>query len=271
MPSWRLEREYASVAYAGTPRSSLPATAQTLRPPRVAGLIYGLAGAGVMAVFWPLFGVFLSNAPRSSAPWLERSADVGLGVEDPFVAAAIDLALIGAFGLQHSLMARPALKRRWRALLPPALERATYVHAANIVLLALIVLWQPIPIEIWRVDHPMLRDACWAAFALGWLILLAGALSFGMAELLGVRQVLDWYWGRKSEPLALKTQGLYRWLRHPMYVGVLLAVWATPYMTLGHALLAAGLTIYVQIAKAYEERDLNRTYGSGYRTWRGAR
>jgi protein-S-isoprenylcysteine O-methyltransferase Ste14 len=259
------------VAYAGTPRSSLSATAQTLRLQRIAGLIYGLAGAGVMAVFWPLFGVFLSNAPRSTTPWLERSADVGLGVEDPFVAGAIDFALIAAFGLQHSLMARPAFKRRWRALLPPALERATYVHAANFVLLALIVLWQPIPIEVWRVDHPTLRDACWAAFALGWLILLAGALSFGIAELLGVSQVLDWYREREPEPLPLKTQWLYRWLRHPMYVGVLMAVWATPYMTLGHALLAAGLTIYVLIAKGYEERDLNRTYGSHYRTWRAAR
>jgi methanethiol S-methyltransferase len=271
MPIWRLERKYASVAYAGTPRSSLPPTAQTLRPQRVAGLIYGLAGAGIMAAVWPLFGIFLSNAPRSAAPWLERSADVGFGVEDPLLAGAIDLALIAAFGLQHSLMARPVLKRRWRALLPAALERATYVHAANVVLLALIVLWQPIPIEVWRVDHPMLRDACWAAFALGWLILLAGALSLGMGELLGVRQALDWYWGREPEPLPFKTQGLYRWLRHPMYVGVLMAVWATPYMTLGHALLAAGLTIYILIAKRYEERDLNRTYGNLYRRWRAAR
>jgi protein-S-isoprenylcysteine O-methyltransferase Ste14 len=108
-------------------------------------------------------------------------------------------------------------------------------------------------------------------FALGWVILLAGAVSFGIAELLGVRQVLDWYWEREPRPLPLKTQGLYRWLRHPMYVGVLLAVWATPYMTLGHGLLAAGLTVYVLIAKRYEERDLDRTYGRLYQTWTRAR
>jgi protein-S-isoprenylcysteine O-methyltransferase Ste14 len=259
------------VAYAGTPKSSLQSSPQTLRFERLAGLIYGLAGAGIMAVFWPLFGIFLSNAPRSAAPWLERSADVGFGVESAYLAGAIDLALIAAFGLQHSLMARPAFKRRWRALVPRAFERATYVHAANVVLLGLIVLWQPIPIEVWRVEHPLLRDACWVAFALGWLILLAGALSFGIGELIGVRQVWDWYREREPEPLALKTRGLYRWLRHPMYVGVLMAVWATPYMTLGHALLAAGLTAYVLIAKAYEERDLNRTYGSVYRIWRAQR
>ena len=274
------------MAYAGTPRPltpspstlspstlspSLPATAQTLRLQRLAGLIYGLTSVAVMAVIWPLFGVFLSNAPRLSAPWLARSADVGLGAENVFVAGAVDVVLIAAFGLQHSLMARPAFKRRWRVLLVPALERATYVHAANVVLLALIVLWQPIPLEVWRVDQPFLRHACWAVFALGWLILLAGALSFGMAELLGVRQVLDWFCEREPVPLRLKTRGLYHWLRHPMYVGVLMALWATPYMTLGHALLATGLTIYVLIAKGYEERDLNHTYGRAYRSWCRAR
>jgi methanethiol S-methyltransferase len=259
------------VAYAESHRSSLPASARALRLWRLAGLVYGATGVAVMALFWPLFGVFLSNAPRLGAPWLERSADVGLGVANPFLAGVIDLALIAAFGLQHSLMARPALKRRWRAFMPPAFERATYVHAANIVLLTLIAGWQPIPIEIWHVESPLLRDACWALFTLGWIILLAGGVSFGMAELLGVRQVLDWYCEREPQPLPLKTRGLYRWLRHPMYVGVLLAVWATPYMTLGHALLAAGLTVYVLIAKRYEERDLNRTYGRLYEAWTAAR
>lgn len=259
------------MAYAGTHRSSGLASAWARRVGRLAGLIYGVAGVAVMALFWPLFGVFLSNAPRLGAPWLERSADVGPGVANPFLAGAIDLALIAAFGLQHSLMARPALKQLWRGSMPPALERASYVHAANIVLLALIAFWQPIPIVVWHVEFPLLRDACWGLFALGWIILLAGALSFGMAELLGLRQVLDWYWERAPQPLPLKTNGLYRWLKHPMYVGVLLAVWATPYMTIGHALLAAGMTVYVLIAKGYEERDLDRTYGRSYQAWTGAR
>jgi protein-S-isoprenylcysteine O-methyltransferase Ste14 len=259
------------VAYAGIHRSSGLASARALRFGRLAGLLYGVAGVAVMAVFWPLFGVFLSNAPRLGAPWLERSADVGLGVANPLLAGAIDLALIAAFGLQHSLMARPALKQRWRGLIPPALERATYVHAANIVLLTLIACWQPIPIVVWHVELAPLRDACWGLFALGWIILLAGALSFGIAELLGLRQVLDWYWERTPQPLPLKTDGLYQWLKHPMYVGVLLALWATPYMTIGHALLAVGMTLYVLIAKGYEERDLNRTYGRVYQAWTGAR
>jgi len=259
------------VAYAESHRSLASASTRAPNLGRLVGLVYGVAGVTVMAVFWPLFGVFLSNAPRLGAPWLARSADVGLGVANPWLAGAIDLALIAAFGLQHSLMARPALKRHWRAFIPFALERVTYVHAANIALLALIAFWQPIPIEVWRVGPPLLRDACWALFALGWIILLAGAVSFGMAELLGMRQVLDWYWEREPRALPLKTKGLYRWLRHPMYVGVLLAVWATPYMTVGHVLLATGLTVYVVIAKRYEERDLNRTYGRLYRAWTGAR
>jgi len=220
-----------------------------------------------MAMFWPLFVVFLSNAPRLKSPWLERSADAGLGVEDPLIAALIDLALIAAFGLQHSVMARPAAKRRWHALVPEGCERSTYVHAANVVLIALVALWQPIPIDVWRLDAPLLRDACWAAFGLGWTILLAGALSFGLGELIGVSQSVDRYLGRAPRALALKTRGLYRWLRHPMYVGVLLAVWATPTMTVGHLLLATGFTVYVLIARRYEERDLRRTYGGAYRAW----
>jgi methanethiol S-methyltransferase len=241
--------------------------AQRLR--RLAGLLYGVAGAAIMWLFWPLFVVFLSNAPRLSAPWLERAADTGLGLANPLLAGTVDLALIGVFGLQHSLMARPSCKRRLAAILSPAFRRTTYVHAANVALFALILLWQPIPIELWHAQEAVLRASCWGLFALGWMILLGGALSFGMHELLGVRQVLDWYSGRQPRPLPLKTQGLYRWLRHPMYVGVVLAVWATPYMTVGHALLAAGLTVYVMIARRYEERDLGSAYGCAYQAWSG--
>jgi protein-S-isoprenylcysteine O-methyltransferase Ste14 len=235
---------------------------------RAAGLAYGLAGFAVMWVFWATFVIFLANAPRLAAPWIEPSVDVGGSVEHPLAAALIDLALIAIFGLQHSLMARPAFKRRWTAIVPSAFERATYVHAANAALFLLVLCWQPIPTVLWHAQAPLLRDALWLAFALGWIILFAGAWSFGLADLLGLTQIWSWYRRRPAPPPRLKTQWLYKWLRHPMYVGVLLGVWATPHMTVGHALLAAGFTLYVLIAIRYEERDLARTFNAAYRLWR---
>jgi protein-S-isoprenylcysteine O-methyltransferase Ste14 len=233
----------------------------------LAGLAYGLAAVAVMWAFWVAFVLFLANAPRLRAPWLDPSVDVGSAFTPP-LAALVDLALIALFGLQHSLMARPKLKARWASALPPALVRATYVHAANAALIVLILLWQPIPIVLWHVDQPLLRDALWVLFALGWITLLWGAISFGLGELLGLSQVWAWFRGRPPPPLRLKTGGLYRWLRHPMYVGVLVGVWATPHMTIGHALLAGGLTLYVLIARRYEERDLGAAFGPAYRRWR---
>jgi methanethiol S-methyltransferase len=184
-------------------------------------------------------------------------------VANPFLAGSIDLALIAAFGLQHSLMARPALKARWPRIVLPAFERATYVHAANLVLLALIFCWQPIPLELWRLEEPLLRHAGWLLLGLGWSILLAGARPSASAKLVGVRQILDWYHQREPQPLRLKTTRLHRRLRHLLYVDVL---WGSR-MTLGHALLALGLTVYVMIARRYEERDLSRAYGTTYRKW----
>lgn len=168
-------------------------------------------------------------------------------------------------------MARPQFKRRWMAIVSPGLERATYVHAANAALFLLVLCWQPIPIALWHVQTPPLRELLWLTFALGWLILFAGAWSFGLADLLGLTQVWSWYKGRPAPPPLLKTGWLYKWLHHPMYVGVLLGVWVTPHMTVGHALLAAGFTLYVLIARRYEERDLERTFTGAYREWRTGR
>lgn len=235
---------------------------------RAAGVAYAYAGFGLMWVFWVAFVIFLANAPKLSAPWLDPSVDVGGSVDHPLAAALIDLGLIAIFGLQHSLMARPSFKQRWTAIVSPGLERATYVHAANAALFLLVLCWQPIPIVLWHVQVPVLRDLLWLAFALGWIILFAGAWSFGLADLLGLTQVTSWYHGRPTPPPRLKTGWLYKWLRHPMYVGVLLGVWVTPHMTVGHALLAAGFTLYVLIAMRYEERDLARTFSTAYRQWR---
>jgi protein-S-isoprenylcysteine O-methyltransferase Ste14 len=153
------------------------------------------------------------------------------------------------------------------ATLPAAFQRATYVHAANICLLSLILFWQPISIEVWSVQGP-LRGLLWIGFVAGWIILLLGALSFGVFDLLGIEQMRAWASDRPPPAPRLKTGLLYRTLRHPMYVGVLLAMWSAPRMTVGHLLHASGMSVYVLIAMRYEERDLVRRFGGSYQQWR---
>ena len=152
--------------------------------------------------------------------------------------------------------------------IPEMLERSTYVHMANLALFSLILFWEPISMQVWNVDDSPTREALWLLFACGWVILFLGAWSFGMRDLLGIEQVRAWSEGRPNAP-RLKTGLLYRWLRHPMYVGVLLGVWATPRMSFGHLLLALALTAYVLIAMRYEERDLLHRFGTRYKAYRG--
>lgn len=249
--------------------------ATTYRPARMQGHarrlgpIYAWTGFIVMWLFWVCFVVFLADPPWAPAYWplpTMNGNDGGLSLH-PLGIALIDLALIGLFGLQHSIMARPGFKSRLTMRMPPAFERCTFVYAANLALFALIIFWQPIPIEVWSAASPV-RELIWAAFVAGWIILLLGALSFGIFELLGIEQMRAWSSGLPLPERPLKTTKLYRWLRHPMYVGVLLAIWATPRMTVGHLLLAVGMTTYVLIAMRYEERDLVARFGRDYATWR---
>ena len=173
------------------------------------------------------------------------------------------------FGLQHSLMARPWFKQQVMGRMAEPLQRVTYVHAANAALILLILFWQPIPIEIWNVKVTLAREVFWLSFAAGWVILFLGAWSFGILDLLGIEQVRAWREGRRHAP-RLKTGFLYRWLRHPMYVGVLLAYGLRRRMSIGHLLLALAMTGYVLIGMRYEERDLMQRFGSRYSQWRRA-
>jgi isoprenylcysteine carboxyl methyltransferase (ICMT) family protein YpbQ len=238
------------------------------RAAAVLGLIYAWSGFAVMWAFWISFVIFLASPSRLAVWWPLPMVDVGGSIGPPAGAALVDLALIGLFGLQHSLMARPWFKSLWARSIPAAFERCTYVHMANIALFLLILLWQPIPIDVWRITGDLPRAFMWVAFGLGWVILFAGAVSFGILDLLGVDQMRRWYVGQRLTAAGLKTGWLYRWLRHPMYLGVLLGVWATPRMTVGHALLALSLTAYVLIALRYEERDLAERFGGRYLLWR---
>lgn len=238
------------------------------RPIRLLGLAYGVSAFVFAWAFWIYFIVFLANAPKVRAPWIEPSVDVGPTASNQLLAGLANVALIALFGLQHSLMARPRFKAWWASKIPVAFERATYVHAANATLWLLVLFWQPLPTLVWHTDHTILRGALWALFGLGWIVLFVGAWGFGTLDLFGLSQVWSWYRGRPLQPLSLKTHWLYDWVSHPMYVGVLIGVWATPRMTIGHALLAVGFTLYMVIAMRYEERDLAAKYGESYKRWR---
>lgn len=236
---------------------------------RLPGLVYAATAALGTVAFFTTFIIFLGNLPKLSRPWLVPSADLGPTVA-PALALAVNALLLALFSLQHSLMARPSFKQKLSNVLPAQLERATYVHAANAAGFFLILLWQPVPLVLWHIQNDLLAGALWAGFAAGWLLLFTAALSIDIFELLGLRQAWDWSRGCSSAPLRLKTNRLYRYLEHPMYAGVILGFWVTPYMTLGHAALSAQLTLYIALAMRYERRDLQARFGLDYDLWRAS-
>jgi protein-S-isoprenylcysteine O-methyltransferase Ste14 len=181
-------------------------------------------------------------------------------------AALIDLGLIALFGLQHSIMARPAFKARWRV--PKSVERATYVLAASIALILILRFWHSLPGEIWDVRGSSAEPVIWALFAIGWAILFISTWLINHFELFGLAQA--WGHGREvpaAEPV-LREPLFYKWVRHPLYLGFAIAFWATPHMTGSHLLLAAGMTLYILIGIAHEERDLVAHFGPAYDDYR---
>jgi protein-S-isoprenylcysteine O-methyltransferase Ste14 len=194
---------------------------------------------------------------------------VNLGPESPVgVALVIDVLLIALFGLQHSVMARPAFKARWTRIVPRPAERSVYVLAASAALIILFLGWRPIGAVVWNVTSPLLSDLIWVLFWLGWATVLVSTFLINHFELFGLQQAWLHFRGREGAPPQLRAPLFYRWIAHPLYSGFFLAFWATPLMTAGHLLLAAGVSIYMLIAIRYEERDLTDLFGDDYRKYR---
>lgn len=196
---------------------------------------------------------FIGNLP------VPKSIDSGAAV--PLIeAVAVDLALLAVFAVQHSVMARRGFKRVWTRLVPPAIERSTYVLFASLALGLILWQWRPIPRPvIWHAENPLAVDVLWAVFWLGWAVLLLATFLINHFELFGLVQARE---ARFRTPL------LYRYVRHPIYLGFLLAFWATPVMSAGHLLFAAGATGYILVGIALEERDLIAQFGDEYRRYR---
>jgi len=183
-------------------------------------------------------------------------------------ALIVNLALLSLFAVQHSVMARPAFKRWWTKIIPPAAERPTYVLLATLALAAILAHWRPMPEIVWRVTDPTIAAGLLGLSLFGWMLVLLATFMISHFELFGLRQVIVNLLGRKMPPAEFKTPGLYKLVRHPIYLGFIIAFWATPVMTVGHLLFAAVTTAYIFVGIFLEERDLIETFGDDYRRYR---
>ena len=175
-------------------------------------------------------------------------------------ALAVDIALLAVFALQHSIMARPAFKRWWTRFVPVVAERSTYVLLSSLALILLFWLWLPIGAVVWDVQNSVGQTLLYAGYASGWVLLLVSTFLINHFDLFGLRQSWLYFRGRPYTEIAFRTPGLYRVVRHPLYVGWLLIFWCTPTMSAAHLLFAVLTTAYILIAIQLEERDLANAF-----------
>jgi methanethiol S-methyltransferase len=180
----------------------------------------------------------------------------------------VDLLLLGLFAVQHSVMARPGFKRWWTRFVPPPVERSTYVLVSSLLLALLFWQWRPMPSPVWEVQQAVVVTVLWAAFGFGWLVVLISTTLIDHFDLFGLRQVFLFATGRPYSPPPFRTPVLYRFVRHPLMLGFLIAFWATPEMTWGHLLFAVMTTAYILVGISLEERDLRTGFGGTYEEYR---
>jgi protein-S-isoprenylcysteine O-methyltransferase Ste14 len=183
-------------------------------------------------------------------------------------AVAIDCGLLALFALQHSIMARRGFKERWTQIIPWAIERSTYVLAASLALMLLLWQWRPLGGEIWSIHDPIVAASIRVLSGLGWATVFASTFFINHPDLFGLRQIWLPLIGKPYTPVSMRTPLPYRLVRHPLYLGFLIAFWATPYMTLGHLVFAIGTTAYMLIGIQLEEKDLITQHGAAYERYR---
>ncbi len=227
---------------------------------RVLSLLYGgFAYVVFLGVFLYAIGFVGDFAvPRT----VDTGPEASLGQ-----ALLVNAGLLLLFAVQHSVMARDWFKERWTRIVPPHLERSTYVLIASLVLALIFWGWRPIPETVWSVGGAG-ATVLWAIFAVGWLIVLVTTFLIDHFDLFGLKQVWTHFRGQEYEPPEFQEPALYRHSRHPLYLGFMLAFWAIPEMTVGHLLFAVATTGYMLVAIQFEERDLLRYHGEAYAAYR---
>ena len=219
---------------------------------RISVLIYGILS---YALFFGVFSytiLFIGNIGVS--PSLDSAGTSSLGT-----ALLIDVGLLAAFALQHSIMARPGFKRLWTRIIPKPMERSTFVLAASLLLGAAVYFWQPLGGVIWQVENTSAIIAIYTLFATGWAMVLTASFLINHFDLFGLRQVWLYFRGKPYTPVKFGTPWLYRYVRHPLYVGFLIGMWAAPTMTVAHLVFSLLCTGYIFVGAFLEERDLAKS------------
>ena len=228
---------------------------------RLIALVYGMVCYAFFFVTFLYAIAFVEDFP------VPRTIDAGLRA--PITEAlVINMVLMALFAIQHSVMARPQFKAWWTQFVPKPVERSTYVLFAAALLALLCWQWRPIPAVVWHVGDPLAAAMLTGLSLLGFLIVLSSSFLINHFELFGVHQVVNNLTGRQMPAPRFYTPLFYKFVRHPLYLGFIIAFWCTPTMTLGHLLFAAVTTAYIFVGIYLEERDLVAMFGSEYRRYR---
>jgi protein-S-isoprenylcysteine O-methyltransferase Ste14 len=228
---------------------------------RITAFLYGLAA------YLVFFGTFLYAIGFVTGLVVPKTIDTGTAA--PLTEAlVVNVLLMTLFAVQHSVMARKPFKRWLTQFVPVAIERSTFVLLASLALILLFWQWRPIPTILWQVADPHIAMAMTAVSLFGWVLVLLATFMINHFELFGLHQVANHLSGRGMPAVQFKTPVLYRFVRHPIYLGFIIAFWATPVMTIGHLLFAAVTTAYIFVGIFLEERDLVDSFGDNYQRYR---
>ncbi len=228
---------------------------------RFIAFLYGLAS------YLVFFVSFLYAVGFVSGLVVPKTIDTGMAgsMTEAFI---VNLLLMSVFAVQHSVMARKQFKQWWTQYVPKSVERSTYVLFSSLALILLFWQWRPMPAVVWHVDNLQIAGAIIGVSFVGWLLVLTSTFLINHFELFGLHQVANNLVGRKMAEPRFKTPVLYKMVRHPIYLGFIIAFWVAPVMTVGHMLFAAVTTAYIFVGIFLEERDLIELFGDEYRRYR---
>ena len=228
---------------------------------RLIAFLYGLAS------YLVFFVAFLYAVGFVGGLVVPKTIDTGIAgsAGEAFI---VNLLLMSLFAVQHSVMARKQFKQWWTQFVPKPVERSTYVLLASLALLLLFWQWRPMPAVVWQIDNPQIAGAIVGVSFVGWLLVLTSTFLINHFELFGLHQVVNNLAGQDMKAPTFKTPVLYKLVRHPIYLGFIIAFWAAPTMTVGHLLFAAVTTTYIFVGIFLEERDLIELFGDEYQRYR---